>query len=144
MISTSDFKRGLLIEVDGHPFQILDVSVQSPTARGGNTLVKTKMRSMLSGHFSNFPVPLIRTDYLRCGESSAEDALRQFRLTSADLSTVPLRSRPRRHVRVRLGVHGDLAVRSMKLAAIALAASLTYCFRASPSALCTARKLSVM
>jgi elongation factor P len=53
MISTSDFKRGLLIEVDGHPFQILDVAVQTPTARGGNTLVKLKLRNMLTKAFAD-------------------------------------------------------------------------------------------
>jgi elongation factor P len=53
MISTSDFKRGLLVEIDGQPFQILDVAVQSPTARGANTLVKVKLRNMLNGQFAD-------------------------------------------------------------------------------------------
>ncbi len=53
MISTSDFKRGLLIELDGKPYQILDVAVSTPTARGGNTLVKTKLRNMLNGNFAD-------------------------------------------------------------------------------------------
>jgi elongation factor P len=48
MISTSDFKRGLVIQVDGAPCLILDVSVQSPTARGANTMVKTKYRNLLT------------------------------------------------------------------------------------------------
>lgn len=49
MISTSDFKRGLVIQVDGAPCLILDVAVQSPTARGANTMVKTKYRNLLTG-----------------------------------------------------------------------------------------------
>jgi elongation factor P len=49
MISTSDFKRGLVIQVDSSPCLILDVSVQSPTARGANTMVKTKYRNLLTG-----------------------------------------------------------------------------------------------
>jgi elongation factor P len=49
MISTSDFKRGLVIQVDGAPCLILDVSVQSPTARGANTMVKTRYRNLLTG-----------------------------------------------------------------------------------------------
>jgi elongation factor P len=53
MISTGDFKRGLLIEVEGQPYQILDVAVQTPTARGGNTLVKVKMRNMLNANFAD-------------------------------------------------------------------------------------------
>jgi elongation factor P len=49
MISTSDFKRGLVIQIDGAPCMILDVTVQSPTARGANTMVKTKYRNLLTG-----------------------------------------------------------------------------------------------
>jgi elongation factor P len=49
MISTSDFKRGLVIQVDSAPCLILDVTVQSPTARGANTMVKTKYRNLLTG-----------------------------------------------------------------------------------------------
>jgi elongation factor P len=49
MISTSDFKRGLVIQVDGAPCLIIDVTVQSPTARGANTMVKTKYRNLLTG-----------------------------------------------------------------------------------------------
>ena len=48
MISTSDFKRGLVIQVDGAPCLILDITVQSPTARGANTMVKTKYRNLLT------------------------------------------------------------------------------------------------
>jgi len=49
MIATSDFKRGLVIQIDGAPCTILDVAVQSPTARGANTMVKTKYRNLLTG-----------------------------------------------------------------------------------------------
>ena len=49
MLSTSDFKRGLRIEVDGDPYTMVDVTKQSPTARGGNTLVRTKLRNIRSG-----------------------------------------------------------------------------------------------
>jgi len=49
MISTNDFKRGLVIQVDGAPCLILDVTYQSPSARGGNTLVKAKYRNLLTG-----------------------------------------------------------------------------------------------
>ena len=34
MLTTSDFKKGLRIEVDGEPFLILDYTVQTPSARG--------------------------------------------------------------------------------------------------------------
>jgi elongation factor P len=49
MISTSDFKRGLVIQVDGAPCVILDVAYQSPSARGASTMVKTKYRNLLTG-----------------------------------------------------------------------------------------------
>ena len=49
MISTSDLKRGLVIHLDNSPCLVLDVSFQSPSARGGNTLVKTKYRNLLTG-----------------------------------------------------------------------------------------------
>src|SRR5207249_11913429 len=47
--STADFKKGLLIEVEKVPYLITDVSYQSPSARGAGTLVKTKLKNMLTG-----------------------------------------------------------------------------------------------
>lgn len=49
MFSTSDFKRGLVIQLDGAPCLIVDVTTQSPTARGANTMVKTKYRNLITG-----------------------------------------------------------------------------------------------
>ena len=49
MISTSDFKRGLRIQIDGEPFVILDVHVQSPSARGASSLSKIKVRNLKTG-----------------------------------------------------------------------------------------------
>jgi elongation factor P len=49
MFSTSDFKRGLVIQVDGAPCVILDVAFQSPSARGASTMVKTKYRNLITG-----------------------------------------------------------------------------------------------
>jgi len=48
MITSNDLKRGLVIELDGAPCVVVDVSFQSPSARGGNTLVKTKYRNLLT------------------------------------------------------------------------------------------------
>lgn len=48
MLTTADFKRGLVIQLDGAPCLLLDVTQHSPTARGGNTLVKTKYRNLLT------------------------------------------------------------------------------------------------
>ena len=49
MLDTSDFKRGLFIEVDGKPWRIVDVSFNSPSARSGNLIVRTKMKCLLDG-----------------------------------------------------------------------------------------------
>jgi len=49
MIATNDFKRGMVIQLDGAPCLILDLTTQSPSARGGHTLVKTKYRNLLTG-----------------------------------------------------------------------------------------------
>lgn len=48
MITSNDLKRGLVIELDGAPCVVVDVAFQSPSARGGNTLVKTKYRNLLT------------------------------------------------------------------------------------------------
>ena len=46
MYATSDLKRGLLIELEGAPYLIENVTVTSPSARGGNTIHKVRMRNM--------------------------------------------------------------------------------------------------
>ncbi len=49
MITTSDFKKGLRILIDREPYEVMDYTVQSPTARGSATLVRTKIRNILTG-----------------------------------------------------------------------------------------------
>ncbi len=49
MINANDLKRGMVIQQDGAPCAVLDVSFQSPSARGGSTLVKIKYRNLLTG-----------------------------------------------------------------------------------------------
>ena len=49
MISTTDFKRGARIMIDGEPYQIEDYQVQSPSARGAATLVRCKLRHSVTG-----------------------------------------------------------------------------------------------
>ncbi len=48
MYTTSDFKRGLVIQLEGSPCLIMDVTFQSPSARGANTMVKTRYRNLLT------------------------------------------------------------------------------------------------
>jgi elongation factor P len=51
--STSDLKRGVRIELDGDPYVVTDISVQSPSARGAATLIKTKLRNLRSKQLVN-------------------------------------------------------------------------------------------
>ena len=70
MISTSDFKKGLRIEIDGQPWTIVSIKSQSPSARGASTLVKVRLKNVLTGQVSD------RT--LKAGEKFDEPDL-QFR-----------------------------------------------------------------
>jgi elongation factor P len=49
MLTTSDFKKGLIIQLEGAPCVLTDVQFQSPSARGANTMVKTKYRNLITG-----------------------------------------------------------------------------------------------
>jgi elongation factor P len=49
MISTSDFKKGIQILIEGQPYNVIDYSVQSPSARGAATLYRTRVRNILTG-----------------------------------------------------------------------------------------------
>lgn len=48
LIDAIDVKRKMFFEVDDTPYVCLDVSVSTPTARGGQTLVRLKMRNLLT------------------------------------------------------------------------------------------------
>src|SRR5262247_3644698 len=48
LIEALDIKRKMFFEYDGAPYHCLDVEVSRPTARGGQTLVRIKMRNLLS------------------------------------------------------------------------------------------------
>src|SRR5512140_492024 len=52
MITTSDFKRGLRVLLDGEPCVVDDYTVQTPSARGAATLVRTKLRNVITGALS--------------------------------------------------------------------------------------------
>jgi elongation factor P len=49
MIEVSEFKKGVCIEYKGAPMMIVDVTFSTPTARGANTIAKTKLRNLLTG-----------------------------------------------------------------------------------------------
>jgi elongation factor P len=48
LIDAIDIKRKMYFEFEGAPFYCLDVEVSTPTARGGQTLVRLKMRNLLT------------------------------------------------------------------------------------------------
>jgi len=49
VIGPSDIKRGILLELDDAPWLVLDVSTQSPSARGAATITKAKVRNLKTG-----------------------------------------------------------------------------------------------
>ena len=48
MVEAIDVKRKMYFEYEGAPYHCLDVDVSKPTARGGQTLVRIKMRNLLT------------------------------------------------------------------------------------------------
>ena len=48
LIEAIDIKRKMFFEYDGAPYHCLDVDISKPTARGGQTLVRIKMRNLLT------------------------------------------------------------------------------------------------
>lgn len=49
MLTTGDFKKGLRLLIDQAPYELMDYTVQTPSARGSATLVKAKVRNILTG-----------------------------------------------------------------------------------------------
>jgi len=48
LIEAINIKRKMFFEFEGAPYHCLDVDVSKPTARGGQTLVRLKMRNLLT------------------------------------------------------------------------------------------------
>src|SRR5256714_13014632 len=48
LIGANELKRKLMIAVEGEPYLVLDVFFASPTARGGATMVRTRLRNVLT------------------------------------------------------------------------------------------------
>ena len=60
MFDASDLRKGVCFQYKGAPMIVVDVSFSTPTARGGGTIAKTKMRNLLTGQ--------LLTESLRSGE----------------------------------------------------------------------------
>src|SRR5258706_15654491 len=48
VIEANDIKRKMYFEFEGAPYHCLDVEISKPTAPGGQTLVRVKMRNLLT------------------------------------------------------------------------------------------------
>ena len=48
LIEAIDIKRKMFFEFEGAPYHCIDVDISKPTARGGQTLVRIKMRNLLT------------------------------------------------------------------------------------------------
>jgi elongation factor P len=48
LIGANELKRKMLIEVEGQPFTVMDVFFASPSARGASTMVRTKLRHLIT------------------------------------------------------------------------------------------------
>jgi elongation factor P len=48
LIEAIDIKRKMFFEYENAPYHVIDVDVSKPTARGGQTLVRVKMRNLLT------------------------------------------------------------------------------------------------
>ncbi|MDE1161543.1 MAG: elongation factor P [Acidobacteriaceae bacterium] len=49
LLDAIELKRKSYFELEGIPYRCLDKDISTPTARGGQTLVRVKMRNMLTG-----------------------------------------------------------------------------------------------
>lgn len=49
LIAAIELKRKMFFELEGTPYRCLEKDISTPTARGGQTLVRVKMRNMLNG-----------------------------------------------------------------------------------------------
>jgi elongation factor P len=49
MINASDMKRGVILELDGDPWLVIECAFQTPSARGASTLTKIKIKNLKTG-----------------------------------------------------------------------------------------------
>src|SRR5205809_6304742 len=49
LIGANELKKKMLIEIDGQPYNVLEVFFATPTARGASTMVRTRLKNLLNG-----------------------------------------------------------------------------------------------
>jgi len=64
LIGANELKKKLLVEIEGQPYQVLDVFFATPTARGASTMVRTRLKNLLNGS--------VQEKSFRTGEKFAE------------------------------------------------------------------------
>jgi len=70
LVTTSDLKKGVHIELEGDPYAVVDMEKHAPTARGGKTLIRVKIRNLKTGQLiekafkpgDTFPEPDLEKD----------------------------------------------------------------------------------
>ncbi len=72
MITTSELKKGVRFELEGAPWQVMELSVHNPSARGAATLVKVKARNLKTGQ--------VLQKSFKAGESFEEPDLARFKV----------------------------------------------------------------
>ena len=63
MYEVTEIKRGLCYVINDQPVQLLDYSLSTPTARGGGTIARSKLRNLRTGQ--------LLTESIRSGEKFA-------------------------------------------------------------------------
>jgi elongation factor P len=100
VVPAKDFKRRMVVEIEGAPHMIEQIQVQTPSARGAATLYKIKARNLKSktrvektyrgteglneSSFERRPVQFLYRDSVGCYFMDAND-YNQFALTADDL-----------------------------------------------------------
>ena len=100
MYDASELRKGVCFQYKGAPVIVVDVSFSTPTARGGGTIAKTKMRNLLTGQllsdslrsgekFSPVDVERSKAQYLYSDADSYHfmeaETYEQFSMTAADI-----------------------------------------------------------
>ena len=49
LTGANELKRRMMIKVDGEPYAVVEVTFASPSARGASTMVRTRLRHLLTG-----------------------------------------------------------------------------------------------
>jgi len=49
LIGANELKKKMLIELEGQPYNVLDVFFATPSARGASTMVRTRLKNLLNG-----------------------------------------------------------------------------------------------